>query len=130
MFQRSESDVHRHHPDEQAHLFTSGDGCDAEAEYVDLLYSLVRVLKPKLILETGTYTAVGTHVMINALIANDQPAMIHTVDIDDFPAARPVIERSPKHVTRHLCSSLDFIHNNRYDYDFVFLDSDLKIRAR
>lgn len=53
--------------------------------HLDLLYQLIRTIKPKVIVETGTYEAHGTFAMSAATHENDNGAVLYTVDYDGDP---------------------------------------------
>ena len=52
-------------------LLTAEDEWASEYEVYDFLYALVRLLKPKVILETGTYKGGATKAMARAALHND-----------------------------------------------------------
>lgn len=60
----------------------SGD-MKTESEVIDLIYSLVRVTKPTVVVETGTYRGHGTQAISKALEANDR-GNLWTVEIEPY----------------------------------------------
>ncbi len=49
----------------------------------DLLYGLVRALRPRVVLETGTHRGRSTRALVEGVYANDQ-GKVWTVDMDDY----------------------------------------------
>ncbi len=62
--------------------FTEHDPGSTEMEYLELLYALVRVLKPVWALETGTYLGYGTAAIARAMATNGGGRLI-TIDHGD-----------------------------------------------
>lgn len=127
-----ESDVHPHCPDERADLFRAADGGSTEFEYLELLHALVRCLKPRLALETGTHHGLGTLAMACALKANECGTLV-TIDVGGCEDAVKMAHRFQlSEVVRFEQSdSIRFLAG--YDgppFDFAFFDSDLAIRGR
>jgi predicted O-methyltransferase YrrM len=88
-------------------------------------YSIVRAVKPGVIVETGTFDGLGTVVLLRALERNraeGSPGRIHTIDIN--PAAGWLIPESADEVTRHIGSSEDVLSSILGDgVDFFIHDS-------
>jgi predicted O-methyltransferase YrrM len=57
------------------------DEMSAEVEVLDLLYALVRSLRPKIVLETGTYLGLSTHHLARA-VRDNGVGHVHSCDID------------------------------------------------
>lgn len=53
-----------------------------EGEVLDLLYSLVRITKPEIVVETGTYHGHGAQTLATALNANEK-GTLYTVEQDE-----------------------------------------------
>jgi predicted O-methyltransferase YrrM len=68
------------------HLYTSPAGPAAEDEVADLLAALIRTLKPRVVLETGTAFGHTAAVMAKALAENGNGRLI-TVEMDPTRAA-------------------------------------------
>ena len=57
---KNEAEIHPHEDVEKAHLFHAFDGGSTEIEILNWLHATVLMLKPKYILETGGFEAMGT----------------------------------------------------------------------
>lgn len=127
-----EIDVHPHVPSERAEHFHCEDGGVTEKEYLALLASLIQVTKPQLVLETGAFTGAGTIAIARALWANGFGHCI-SLDLDQRVAER--VNRRLR--TRRLhgfarvegVDSLTFLRSTDNQFDFAFLDTDLRTRA-
>lgn len=107
-------------------------GGSTEAEYLDLLYGLVRVYKPALIFESGCHVGAGTVTLARACRDNCH-GRVFSVDVDpqmvvetrralDLAKLRPL-------VVLQQTNSMTFLRSCGERFDFLFLDSDLKFRA-
>lgn len=94
-----------------------GDGdMRTETEALELLYSLVRITKPTVCVETGTYFGHGTQAISEGLRLNDR-GHLWTVDIDD-----PGYEEKPN-VTYVQADSLEWSKEDApAKIDFCFID--------
>lgn len=96
--------------------WTADDEHSSTHELGDLLYGLIRMEKPKLLIETGTYQGHATRSMVLAIINNKMDdAAIHTCDTVDH-------SRSLGRATFHHCSGVDMIAKLE-KIDFAYLDS-------
>lgn len=88
-----EAKIHPHDPRERAELFHARDasGC-TEFEFLNLLHAFTLALKPALVLETGTFTGMGTLAIASALSWNGFGELI-TVDLEDCRDAKECVER-------------------------------------
>ena len=68
----SELDVHPHVPEEQARYFRAAAFESTEVEYLDFIFSLIRITKPRSILETGAYHGVSSVCIALALKENEE----------------------------------------------------------
>jgi len=93
-------------------------GPSAELEILDLLFSLVRLVRPKLIVETGCHRGIGTFALGRA--AREVNARVISCDID--PALIVVAENRccGLPVEIRLCRAEDLSEVERAD--FLFLD--------
>jgi predicted O-methyltransferase YrrM len=57
------------------------DEMSSEVEVLDLLYALVRCLRPRVVLETGTYLGLSTHHLARA-VRDNGVGHVHSCDID------------------------------------------------
>lgn len=96
------------------------DGTASEVEMGDLLYGLVRMLKPDLVVETGTYKGHSTWRIAEALHKNKMGSVI-TCDIADYGASY-----YPASASYLRCNSLDLPELK--EADFVFSDSHEDVR--
>lgn len=53
-----------------------------------MIYNAIRLLKPKVLVETGTFEGHGTYVMAQAAHENNNNALIITIDYDDDPITK------------------------------------------
>lgn len=92
-------------------------------EEADLLYGIVRMLKPKVCLETGTYLADSAFRIGQALRDNDNGGHLTTCDTTNemVDAARSKLASLP--VTVIKSKGVDLIAGTEPPFDFVFIDS-------
>lgn len=93
-----------------------------------VLRMLVQMMRPRLVLEIGTYTGYSALAMASAL---EPGAMLHTFEINDEQEVftRPWIEGSPwaDRVTLHIDDALSSLTSHPAsfnDIDLVFIDAD------
>lgn len=72
--------------------FSSFNDAGIECETGEFLYSMVRILKPYRVLETGTHQGIGTAYMGMGLLDNKQGSKLHTVEFLE-PHYRRSMER-------------------------------------
>lgn len=97
-----------------------------------MLRMLVQMMRPKCVLEIGTFTGYSALSMASAL---EEDAMLHTVEIydeqEDF--TRPWLEKSPwaEHIRFHIGNVLDLLNPEQKEsplhgltFDMVFIDAD------
>jgi predicted O-methyltransferase YrrM len=115
------------HP-ERWHMY---DSMTAEVEVLDFLKSLVTTLKPELVVETGTFTALSTLKIAEALKQNGFGRVI-TCEYDKkvYEAAKKRIERSglAERIECRNESSLEMNVEGRID--LLFCDSDAPLREQ
>lgn len=121
-----------HVPEERAELFTADTVGSTEHEYLALLVSLVMVLKPKRVLETGAETGVGTQALMAGIKANGFGQLI---SIEMNPESVAHVRALVPGAIVIQANSLDYLSGDGYvpdseKFDFVFLDSHLPIRAK
>jgi len=90
-----------------------------------ILKMFCRMIRPKRVLEIGTYTAYATLCMAEGL---DSDALIHSIEINDEmePFIRPYIEQSPdkEKIRIHWGDALKIIPTLNETFDLVFIDGD------
>lgn len=90
-----------------------------------LLEMLVRMARPRRILEIGTFTGYSALCMAAGL---DEGAQLHTTEVDDElePLARSFFDRSAHghKIHLHIGSALDIAPTLGGAFDFVFIDGD------
>ncbi len=130
-----ESQVHPHCEDEKAYLYHAFDDGGTELETLNLLMSLIRLFKPNLMLETGTWHADGTVAFGIALKENGFGKLI-SLEIMPQLAEQAKEKIGRLGLTEHVevinQSSLEFIEKldaAKYKFDFAFFDSSSAIRA-
>lgn len=104
-------------------------GGSPECEILEFLYSLVRLIKPENILETGTYVGWSAAVMAQAIKENGH-GHIETLEIEQqhIASAKQLWQtlELTDFIIEHQKSSLEF--EPTHNYDFLFLDSEPQIR--
>jgi predicted O-methyltransferase YrrM len=97
-------------------------------EGVALLYELVRVMRPSIVVEIGTFEGRTAQAIARALLRNAS-GIIHTVSPFDRERFLPLFERWPEDVKRHAryhaLSSMDFYMKADQEgmrFDLVFVD--------
>ena len=108
-------------------MWTEYDGTAAEAEMGEFLYGLIRMLKPKLVVETGTYKGYTTKQIGLALGLNGEGQLV-TCEINPeyISAAGLHCDWHGGPIEFRHCSSLDLPELRTAD--LVFSDSDQNIR--
>jgi len=90
-----------------------------------ILKMFCRMMRPKRVLEIGTYTAYATLCMAEGL---DDDALIHSVEINDEmePFIRPFLDRSPdkNKIIIHWGDALKIVPSLNEVFDLVFIDGD------
>ena len=90
-----------------------------------ILKMFCRMMRPKRILEIGTYTAYATLCMAEGL---DSDALIHSIEINDEmePFIRPFLEQSPdkNKIVLHWGDARDIVPSLDEMFDLVFIDGD------
>ena len=123
---RIELDIHPHHPDERADLFhAKDDSGSTEFEFLNLIHAFVLATKPAIVLETGTFTGMGTVAIAKALSWNGF-GKLTTIDLEKCQEARDCIE------SNGLSHHVEFIQSDalkycsEYDgtpFNLAFIDS-------
>lgn len=103
-----------------------GGGWAVEVEVGELLHAIVRAIKPRVIVETGTHKGFSALMMAKALQQNGS-GHIHTVDMEDH-GTRELFSRFglSSLATFHKMMSVDLIRTMPKDrkIDFLWLDAD------
>ncbi len=90
-----------------------------------LLGMIVRMLRPRRVLEIGTFTGYSALAMAAGL---EEGAVLHTTEVDDElePLARSFFDRSPHgaKIRLHIGSALDIAPTLGGTFDLVFIDGD------
>jgi predicted O-methyltransferase YrrM len=93
-----------------------------------LLRMLVHMIRPKTVLEIGTFTGYSTLCMASAL---ESEAVLHTIEINDEQEdfTRPWLENSPwaDRIRFHIGDALEIIRRQSIgcsSFDLVFIDAD------
>ena len=90
-----------------------------------ILKMICRILRPKRVLEIGTYTAYATLCMAEGL---DDDALIHSIEINDEmdPFVSPYLEQSPDKgkIRIRWGDALEIIPSLNEVFDLVFIDGD------
>jgi hypothetical protein len=109
------------------HCFNTG---GVECEVGGFLYSLVRMIKPKYILETGTHKGISASYMGLAMSDNTMPGNLDTIEYDlaNYKDAKDLFSKLiiNDYVISNLCLVKDFVP--RKEYDLMFLDTEVNLR--
>ncbi len=113
----------------EPHLWSMLDGNTAEVETLEFVYSLTRLLKPRLVVETGTWHGRMAEVIGRALVANGRGRLV-TAELDPECArvARERIEAAGlgRVVDLRTQSSLDVVVDA--PIDLAIFDSEIALR--
>ena len=112
-------------------LWRCYDGFTAELEVLEFMAQLVLAVKPRLIVETGTYHGLAAFYLGRALAENGRGRLVTYEVVDEFHArSRSLIERGglERIVECRLQSSLESADSETID--ILFTDSQESIRAR
>jgi predicted O-methyltransferase YrrM/glycosyltransferase involved in cell wall biosynthesis len=116
---------------QEPQLWSMFDGWTAEMETIEFIYALIRQVKPKFVLETGTWHGIASVAIGKALKTNGRGKLI-TIEYDPeiSNVARKRIDRYNlnDYVTILTQDSLSYQPKN--EIDFLFLDSALDIRDK
>lgn len=110
-------------------LWSMFEAMTAEKEVLDLLYSIVRALKPRIVVETGTFAGISSTYIARALIENGRGRLI-TCEMD--PAAHAMAEK--RFAEQGLTSHIDLRLSSSFDLelpetiDLLYCDSDVNVR--
>jgi len=111
--------------------WTEFDGTSSELEMSELLYGLVRMLKPKLLVETGTYKGFTTAWLADAIKENNYGEFI-SCDINEeyITLAQKYLSslELSKFVELRCISS--YLVEELKEADFIYSDSDYQCRAK
>lgn len=100
------------------------DGMATEVEVIQFLAYLVRMLKSKVVIETGCYKGFATYELSHAVAAHG--GIVHSCDIDAamVTATHGRLAAGMEHFAQvHHCSGVELIRKLS-SVDFAFLDSD------
>ncbi len=110
-------------------LWSMYDPMTAEKEVLDLLYAVVRALKPRLVVETGTFSGVSSTYIARAMKENGRGRLI-TCETDpvvyENACGRFRAEGLSSIIDCRLGSSLQLQIDD--EIDLLYSDSDLKVR--
>ena len=119
-------------PENTDSRYSKHDDGGVEVEVGELLYSMVRILKPQHILETGTYSGISALYMAQALKENNSGDII-TLEIDSTHKLRAEklwkACEVEKYVGCIMQNSLDY-ELPGMQYDMMFLDSEPEVRFK
>lgn len=126
-----ESKGHPHSKEEKANLFHTFDFSSTEIETLNFLHSLVLLLKPVLVLETGSFYGYGSIALGSALKENKRGRLITLEkDTEVFKIAKNNISKANliDYVDVLNATSLDYIKSTTSRFDLVFFDSSINSR--
>ncbi len=112
-------------------LWSMYDSMAAEKEVLDLLYAIVRALKPKLAVETGTFSGLSSTYIARAMQENGRGRLI-TCEMDPLVCESARKRFRDEHLDAiidcRLCSSFNLAVDEQID--FFYSDSDVNIREQ
>lgn len=109
------------------HLFTMIDRVSAETEVLQFLKALVMLVKPSLIIETGTFKGATAAAMVCGLLENGYGKLV-TIELDETLAERSARKFQGFPVEVVCGSSLTYTPNDKID--MLFIDSHRAIRGK
>lgn len=127
-----EAQVHPHVVQEKPHLFESVDGGSTEIEMLNFLHSTIRLTKPSLILETGSYLGIGTLAIANACKLNGFGKVVSLeFDTNYYNFAKKIIQKEGLEEWVELINgdTLKYLKETHYTFDLGFFDSENDIRG-
>ncbi len=90
-----------------------------------VLSMISKLIRPKYILEIGTYTGYSALCLAEGMLPNGE---LHTIDINEelVDFQRKYFDKSPfaKHIYQHLGNALEIIPKLEKMFDLVFIDAD------
>lgn len=124
---------HPHVPEEKGELFHSYDSQSTEEEYLYLLYAITYCLKPRQVLETGSYQGYGSS-YIGAALRRNGSGHLTSLEHNDvyFKWAEEQVESNGLEdwVSLVKCESLEFLGGSGRKFDLAFFDSTLPLRTK
>lgn len=122
-------------PDNGGHIdikdFYMFNDAGTEVEVSELLYDLVRILKPQTILETGTHVGISSSFMAQALEDNKKGELL-TFEIESIHRNNALLLwedlRLKNRITSYLQSSLTYVPPKDMKIGLLFLDSEPQLR--
>jgi cephalosporin hydroxylase len=88
------------------------------------LYNAIRLSKPQIIVETGTFEGLGTYTMAKAAAENDNGARIFTVDYDGDPEEGSIPMEDWLELRRFREENLELARKTFPNVEIVFLNGD------
>ena len=123
--------VHSHVESERADLFTCYDACSTEVEYLEFWAALVRITKPKDVLETGSFRGWGSLHIGQALQQNGMGKLV-SIEIADehYKEASWRIEKNELNEQVEVVQAdvQDFLKETDRKFDLAFFDTELDMR--
>lgn len=118
-------------PSPNAEKFTAFNDAGTEVEVSEFLYSFVKMIKPKTILETGTHVGVSSTYLGQALKDLNDGGKLHTFEIIDqhLQSAKQLWEQVgvTEQIIPHLMESLKYDASG-LQFEMLFLDSEPQLR--
>ena len=116
---------HLHRLDRESHLMlVQGRMCSGHLQG-RLLKMLVRMIKPRLVLELGTYSAYSALCLAEGLMADE--ARVHTIEIEDEleDFIRHQLQQAPwgHRVTLHMGDAMEVVPRLGLTFDLAFIDA-------
>jgi predicted O-methyltransferase YrrM len=113
--------------------WTCYDGMATEVEVLEFLGALIRMLRPTVIIETGTYKGYGTAHLCEAALESGS-MVVHSAETDRECHLQAKAMLSPAYeevLTLHRCDgeAMILFVGNQWKIDFAFLDSAIDTRV-
>lgn len=114
---------------DQRGLYSMWNDGGVECEVGEFLYGLVRVVKPKFVLETGTYYGHSAAYMAQGLKDNKRGSLVTMeIDAERIRSSKEMWKKLGvnEYIEANQCSSLAF--STVADFDIIFLDTEPNLR--
>jgi predicted O-methyltransferase YrrM len=108
------------------HGWAVHDAASSESELQQLVFALIRMLKPELVVETGCYLGFMTQQMGLAVKRNGRGRVV-SCDTDEARVAEALVRTRTLPVEVRHCRGIDL--PELAEADFIFVDSDYQCRA-
>ena len=127
-----ESEIHPHIDIEKSHLFSSIDSESTEIDILNWIHSLIILLKPENILETGTCAGIGTIAFATACDINNL-GQVYSIELEKGRVEKTKQQINKLHLENRITiindDSREYLKNTNIIFNLAFFDSLPEIRA-